>query len=198
MKSKKLLIAWLLIFTLLLQACSNETSPTVLKENSNEVNIASREPQHDLGDTEKTVNKEELNRKAEYIEEEVEKADVNEEQNLIDTSAFVYSTKVEVSDLRDITEHIDLAVYMNNSVKPGLATQHVFTQTYDFLQQKDIEGAKTVTIGVMSGEFRVAQITVERSTFKAGEHLIDSVLNASKIDKMNPDVKEYGEVMELW
>lgn len=84
--------------------------------------------------------------------------------------------KVDVTDSRDITEHIDLVVHMKNSVKPGLATQHVFTQAYDFLQQDDIKGAKTVTIGIMSGDHRVTQITVDAPKFKPEEHLIKSVL----------------------
>lgn len=116
----------------------------------------------------------------------------------IDTSVFVYATKVDVTDARDITEHIDLVVHMNEDVKLGLATQHVFTQAYDFLQQDDIKGAKTVTIGVMSGNLRVAQITIEMSKFKPEGQLIKSVLEASSIDKMYPEVKDYGKVMELW
>lgn len=120
------------------------------------------------------------------------------EEQKIDTSVFVYAKSVDVTDARDITQHIDIVIHMGKEPTPGLATQHVFTQAYDFLQQEDIKGAKTVTIGVMQGDFRIAQITVNLEKFKAGEHLVDSVLQASKIDKMNDDVKEYGEIMDLW
>lgn len=120
------------------------------------------------------------------------------EKSKINTSVFAYAKSVNVTDARDITKHIDLIVNMSEEPTQGLVTQHVFTQSYDFLQQEDIKGAETVTIGVMHGKIRVAQITVDIKKFVAGDHFVKSVLEASKIDKMNDEVKKYGKTMELW
>ncbi|SDM29991.1 hypothetical protein SAMN05428961_11325 [Paenibacillus sp. OK060] len=110
----------------------------------------------------------------------------------------IYATDVEVTDAIDITEHIDVVVYMSEEVKEGLAVQHVISQTYNFLQQDKVNEAKTVTVGVMSGNLRIAQITVDMDKFKAGEHIINSVLDGSKNDKMDDEVRDYVKVMELW
>ncbi|AJS59991.1 hypothetical protein [Paenibacillus sp. IHBB 10380] len=127
------------------------------------------------------------------VEEEV--ADIKPE---INTSVFVYAEKVEVTDSRDITENIDLVVFVNENMAVGTATQRIIIQTYDFLQQGDIKGAKNVTIGLMSGEFRVFQFTVDVTKFKAGDNFIHSVLDASKIDKVRPDVDEFGKAADFW
>lgn len=124
-----------------------------------------------------------------------EDAPVSEE---IDTSVFVYAKDVKVTNAIEITEHIDVVIYMSDEVKKGLAVHHVISQTYHFLQQDKVKEAKTVTIGVMSGELRIAQITVDMNKFKAGEYIINSVMDASKIDKIDDEVRDYGEVMELW
>lgn len=120
------------------------------------------------------------------------------EESTIDTAVFQYAKNVKVTDARDITQHIDLVVEMDEGQGAGLATQHVITQTYDFLQQKDIEGAKTVTVGIMQGDLRISQFTVDTSKFVAGENFITSVVEASKMDKMNSVVKEYGKSANLW
>ncbi|MGG4092076.1 hypothetical protein [Paenibacillus lautus] len=200
MKKKNTLIASLFALTLVLQACSNEASPSATpNETANEPVVASGESQGVQTETKANETKEDTQNNEDNTEDESPSIkDKEEVESLIDTSGFVYATKVDVTDSRDITEHIDVVVHMKDSVKPGLATQHVFTQAYDFLQQDDIKGAKSVTIGVMSGDHRVSQITVDASKFKAEEHLIKSVLSASTIDKMYPEVEEYGQIMELW
>ncbi|AKM19787.1 hypothetical protein GARCT_02536 [Geobacillus sp. 12AMOR1] len=119
-------------------------------------------------------------------------------ENKIDTSVFEYAKKVNVTDSRETTKHIDVVVHMSTEPTPGLATRHVFSQTYDFLQQDDVKGAETITIGVMQGEKRIAQITVDIKKFQPGEQVIDSVLKASTIDKMSPEVKEFGKTTGLW
>lgn len=129
-------------------------------------------------------------------EEKNEKDVLDSEE--IDTSVFIYATDVEVTDALEITEHIDVVVHMSEKVKKGLAVHHVISQMYNFLQQDKVKAAKTVTIGVMSGNLRVAQLTVDMNKFEAGEHIINSVMDASKIDKMDDEVRDYGEVMELW
>lgn len=177
------------ILMILLQACAttentvNGTEETKVETNKVETPEASVQPVPS-SNTEGTNNS-------------TEPKDEHEETK-IDTSAFIYAKNVDVTDARNITKHIDLVVHMNEGPTPGLATQHVFIQTYDFLQQDDIIGADSITIGIMQGDFRISQITVDLTKFEAGENLINSVLQASKIDKMNDDVKEYGKVMELW
>lgn len=200
MKTKNTLIASFFVLTLVLQACSNEASPSAApNETANETVVTNVESQDDQSETISKEQEEGVGSDEESTDEEVlTTIDNEEDESLINTSVFVYATKVDVTDSRDITEHIDLVVHMKDSVKPGLATQHVFSQAYDFLQQDDIKGAKTVTIGIMTGDQRVAQITVDAAKFKAEEHLIKSVLSASTIDKMYPEVEEYGQVMELW
>lgn len=133
----------------------------------------------------------------ESIEQSDEELDTSDKSN-IDVSAFGFAENVEVTDARDITQHINLVVNLKSDVKPGAATQHVLIQTYEFLQQKDIKGANTITIGVMVGDIRVSQFTINVKKFKAGEQLIPSVLSAGQIDKMSTEVKEYGELMDLW
>ena len=119
-------------------------------------------------------------------------------ENKIDTSVFEYAKKVDVTDSREITKHISVVVHMSTEPTPGLATRHVFSQAYDFLQQDDVKGADTITIGVMQGKKRIAQITVDTKKFQPGEQIIESVLKASTIDKMSPEVKEFGKTTDLW
>ncbi|MED4299735.1 hypothetical protein P9204_04385 [Geobacillus stearothermophilus] len=138
--------------------------------------------------------KKEEPKKAEVKKEEPAK----KEESKIDNSVFKYAEKVDITDARDITKHIDVVVHMSKELTPGLATRHVFAQTYDFLQQDDIKGADTITIGVMQGEIRVAQITVDVKKFQPGDQIIQSVLKAATIDKMRPEVKEFGKVTNLW
>jgi hypothetical protein len=123
-----------------------------------------------------------------------------EEKPKIETKVFVYAKSVEVTDARNITNHINLVINMSEELTPGLASNHVLNQTYDFLQQEDIKGANTVTIGVMQGKFRVFQFTVDLQKFKTDDKIAMShlVLKASKIDKMTDEVKQYGKTMQLW
>ncbi|WP_064199904.1 hypothetical protein [Brevibacillus brevis] len=130
--------------------------------------------------------------------QEEKATEVKSEESKISTEVFVYAKSVDINDSRELTQHIDVVVHMHEELTDGLATQHVLTQTYDFLQQEDIKGAKTVTIGVEQGDNRVSQFTVDVAKFKAGEHLIKSILDASTIDKMSDEVKEHGKIMELW
>jgi hypothetical protein len=135
----------------------------------------------------------------EVVEEEVEE-EVVEEEATIDTSVFAYAKDVEITDARDITKHITLVVHMSEETKTGMAAQHVLSQAYDFLQQEDIEGAETITFGVMQADTRILQLTTNVKEFVPidSESMAKCVLKASTIDKMNPEVEEYGKVMELW
>ncbi|MFS0777655.1 hypothetical protein ABC255_16850 [Neobacillus sp. 3P2-tot-E-2] len=87
---------------------------------------------------------------------------------------------------------------MNEELTPQLATQHVLNQSYDFLQQEDLAGANTVTIGVMHGETRVFQFTVDKTKFTPNdsEPMVNVVLQASKVDKSTPEIDEYATAVE--
>lgn len=178
---------------LALVGCSDDQPKTASKEA-----LTQEQPEAVPASSTPTPNSVTPTEAQETKKEDPKKEDPKEEESKVDTTVFVYAESVDVTDARDITQHIDIVVHMSNELTPGLATQHVFTQAYDFLQQKDIQGTKTVTIGVMQGDLRISQITIDVSKFKAGEHLVKSVLDASTIDKMNDDVKEFGKVMNLW
>lgn len=104
------------------------------------------EEEQDLGEAE--VNMVSENGEGEGTQETTQNSASTEQ--VIDTSVFVYAEKVDVTDAREITNHVDVVVHMSENLKKGLAVQHVFGQTYEFLQQEDIKGAETVTIGVYS------------------------------------------------
>lgn len=123
-----------------------------------------------------------------------------DEENKIDTSVFQYAEKVEVTDAIEINEHVTIFVFMNEEVKPGLATQHVLNQSYDFLKQSDITGAKTVSIAIKQGDMKIAQFTVNKDDFTPNdsESMVSVVLSAGEMEFMIDEVKEYGKVMNLW
>ncbi|QJC51439.1 hypothetical protein HGI30_07675 [Paenibacillus albicereus] len=119
----------------------------------------------------------------------------------VNTQMFDFAKSVEVVDNLAEKKHLDLTVNMvgePDGPNPGLATEHVLVQTYEFLQQDELSGAKTITIKVAQDNEIVTQITVNKEKFVAGEYLIDSILDASKIDLMNEDVIEYGKILERW
>ncbi|WP_419955952.1 hypothetical protein ACN6MT_11425 [Neobacillus niacini] len=118
----------------------------------------------------------------------------------IDTSVFVYAKSVEVTDAIDINQHVTVFVEMSKDLKSGLATQHVINQSYDFLQQPDLDGAKTVTIAVKQGEIKIAQITINKDAFVPDDDqpMSEVVIKASKIDSMTDEVKEFGATMGSW
>ncbi|PAE35446.1 hypothetical protein [Bacillus sp. 7884-1] len=152
-------------------------------------------------ETEEPVKEKKVEATKEQQEEKLEKEEakeateeVKEEEPSIDISVFQYAKKVEVTDARDITKHITVTVFMSNELKEGLASQHVLNQTYDFVQQEDIEGANTLTVGVMVGDKRVLQYTVDITNFvpNNSEPMTNVVLAASKVEKITPEVEEFA------
>ncbi|MHC1683702.1 MAG: hypothetical protein AB6733_12210 [Clostridiaceae bacterium] len=118
------------------------------------------------------------------------------EKNIIKTDAFVYAKKVDITEAIDITKHVTATVFMSDELTPGLAVQHVLNQSYNFLQQAELKGADTVTIGVMKGDIRVFQYTVTMKKFVPNDSvkMSDVVLTASKVEKMTPQVEEFAKV----
>jgi hypothetical protein len=158
-------------------------------------------------DSETTKEKEEVKVESTEVEEEVTETttevveeEVVEEEVNIDTSVFVYAEDVEITDARDTNKHLTLVVHMSEETKTGMAAQHVLTQAYDFLQQKDIEGADTITIGVMQADTRILQLTINVKEFVPidTESMAKCVLRASTIEKLVPEVDDYGKTMGLW
>lgn len=196
---KTVFITTLIFLTISLQACSsNEGKTEVVTDNPTVTSTAQNNSSESSSTTQLSEEKESNGSLEGGNESGVDETSNQIPEPSIDTSVFVYAEKVDVTDAREITDHLDLVVYMSEKLTPGLATQHVLTQAYDFLQQKDLVGTKTVTIGVMNGDFRVSQFTVDLQKFKPENEIITSVLNASTIDKMDDAVKEYGNAMELW
>ncbi|MGG2988749.1 hypothetical protein ABEO46_06455 [Geobacillus stearothermophilus] len=198
---KRSLISFVvMIVAMIIFGATTEPPKETAKESKQEQQTEEQKP-------EKTTNKQEAKpavaqpkeKKEEPKKAEVKKEEpAKKEESKIDNSVFKYAEKVDITDARDITKHIDVVVHMSKELTPGLATRHVFAQTYDFLQQDDIKGADTITIGVIQGEIRVAQITVDVKKFQPGDQIIQSVLKAATIDKMRPEVKEFGKVTNLW
>lgn len=134
------------------------------------------------------------------VEKPVVSKEKNEtkEESKINTSVFRYAKKVDVTDARDITKHITVTVFMDKKLREGLAAQHVLNQTYDFVQQTDIKGADTLTVGVMVGELRVFQYTVDLTKFvpNEAEPMINVVLASSTVEKISPEVEEFAKTFE--
>lgn len=123
-----------------------------------------------------------------------------EEKNNIDTSVFEYATNVEVTDGREITQHITVAIDLAPDADPGMGTLNVLKQAYDFLQQEDIAGAETVTIYVRVNDIKVSQFKIYTSKFVPNdqEPMAKVVLKAADIEFLRTEVQEFGKVMELW
>lgn len=132
-------------------------------------------------------------------EEETQQVETNtneSEVNQIDTSVYEYASNVDVTDVRDINNHITLMIDMKTD-NPGMAFQHVLNQTYDFLQQSDIEGAETIGINVRVAGNKVGMFTAYPDKFipNDDEPMSDAVLAASEIEMMTEDVGKFGETM---
>ncbi|MED1851867.1 hypothetical protein P4V33_09415 [Brevibacillus borstelensis] len=197
MKKSFITVVGLCISLALLQACDEKETAKI--ENEVKPQEATTQPKETAPTTE-TSSSQVSSQPQNHVEAKPEesKPTTAPEEPKIDTSVFAYADSVDVTDARDITQHIDLAVHMGEGPTPAMATQHVITQAYDFLQQKDIKGANTVTIGIMQQDIRIFQITVDLKKFKPGENFIKSVLSASKIEKMSDSVKEYGRATGFW
>ena len=129
-----------------------------------------------------------------------EKAESESRKMEIDTSVFEYAKNIEVTDAIDINEHVTLIITENDDAKPGMVTQNIVTQTYDFVQQGDVKGAKTIGINVIQSGNKIAQYTVYTDKFVPNddEPMSDAVIAASEIEFMTDEVKEFGKTMGSW
>lgn len=118
----------------------------------------------------------------------------------IDTSIFEYAKDIEIVDALDDNQHITVKLVISEDSNPGMAVQNIITQTFDFLQQDDINNAKVITILVRQNEKKIAQYTVQKNKFVPNEtdSMIEIVLQASEIEQMSEEVKQHGEALELW
>lgn len=136
-------------------------------------------------------------------EEEVEKEEpttAEKSKHIIDTSVFEYAQAVDVTNAIDLNNHVTLIISMSEAISPGLATQHVVNQMYDFVQQVDVKGAKTIGINVKQGANKIAQFTVYTDKFvpNDNEPMSDAVIAASEIEFMTVDVKIFGKTIGSW
>lgn len=124
----------------------------------------------------------------------------NKNEVTINTSVFKFAKSVEVTDARSTNKHITLKIELSDDAQAGTGTLNVLKQMYDFLQQKDIKGAETITYLIRSNDTMLAQFTTNVSKFSPDNKtsMADVVLKASVIDKMNAEVKTFGQTMELW
>jgi hypothetical protein len=168
MKGKLKVLSIILTLGLLLVGCSEETQEDDSVPRTNEPVITKKE--------------------------EPKKEEPKQEEPQIQTKVFAYAKKVDITDAIEINKHVTATVFMSEELTPQLATQHVLNQSYDFLQQEDLAGANTVTIGVMHGETRVFQFTVDKTKFTPNETepMVNVVLQASKVEKSTPEIDEYA------
>ncbi|MGG1678115.1 hypothetical protein ACIFOT_20605 [Neobacillus sp. NRS-1170] len=184
----KVFLSFLLIIGLLVGCSSKETDKTV-----NEKEKVTESQKNDKKETAKETTTTEKTKIEEPKKEEAKK-----ESPSIDTSVFEYAKDVEVTDSRNTTKHINVVVFMSKELSDGQAASHVLNQTYDFIQQADIKGAKTVTMGVMIGDKRVFQYTVDVAKFVPNdkEPMVDVVLAASKVEILTPAVEEFATAFQ--
>ncbi|QGG51533.1 hypothetical protein [Lysinibacillus pakistanensis] len=119
---------------------------------------------------------------------------------IIDTSVFEYAQAVDVTDAIDLNNHVTLIISMSEAINPGLATQHIVNQMYDFVQQVDVKGAKTIGINVKQGTKKIAQFTVYTDKFAPNDNepMSDAVIAASEIEFMTDEVKIFGKTIASW
>lgn len=118
----------------------------------------------------------------------------------IDTSVFESAEAVEVTDAIEINNYVTVFVDMNEKLDQGMAAQEVVNQTYDFIQQEDLEGANKVSINMRQGGTKLFMFEVDREAFepKDDEPMANVVMEYSTIDMMSPAIEEYGKVMGAW
>jgi|GEM_PF-3052153 len=190
MKSKILSIVPIVVFSMALFGCAEESE---LKEDKKtDTNT------EEVKTNDSRKSSEQTKENTEEPKEE-KKEQVNEvEQPTINTDVFAYATKTEVTDAIDINNHVTVFVYMSEELTPGLASQHVLNQTYDFIQQEDVKDAKTISINVKQGDTKIFQFTVDTTKFKTDDEIpmSDLVLEASEVEFMTKEVEDAAEVLE--
>ncbi|QGG51630.1 hypothetical protein [Lysinibacillus pakistanensis] len=146
---------------------------------------------------EHTGKEKEVQEKPQVIES---KPKENKSKTAIDTSVFEYANSVQITDAIDLNNHVTLIINMKEATKPGLAMQHVVNQTYDFIQQVDVKGAKTIGINIKQGANKIAQFTVFKDKFVPNddEPMSDAVIAASDIEFMTDEVKVFGKTTDSW
>lgn len=122
----------------------------------------------------------------------------NDEEHSINTSVFEYAKNVEVTDAREQNKHITLKIDLADDANPGQGTLNILSQTFDFLEQQI--GFDTLTILVRVSDVKVSQFKIHTEKFQPNEDdpMANLVLEASEIEFLTPEVKSFGETMELW
>ncbi|KZR58369.1 hypothetical protein [Pseudobacillus badius] len=149
---------------------------------------------------EELAKKEAEKKQKQEIKQTESKTEKLEKEEVIDTSVFEKAKKIEITDAIDITQHVTVFVDIPNKNVAGQSVINVLSQTYDFLQQDDMTGAKTVTIAVRQNGIKIAQFTIDKDQFVPDDNqpMAGQVLKAAEIETLSNEVREYGSVMELW
>ncbi|QQP11532.1 hypothetical protein FJQ98_20385 [Lysinibacillus agricola] len=196
---------------LLLAACGEEKVEETDKAQEELDKAKEKEAEQAKKEAEEKA-KEEEERKAKEAEEKAKLAKEQEEVDkeepttaekskpIINTSVFEYAQAVDVTDAIDLNNHVTLIISMSEAISPGLATQHVVNQVYDFVQQVDVKGAKTIGINVKQGANKIAQFTVytDKLVPNDDEPMSDAVIVASEIEFMTDEVKAFGKTIGSW
>ncbi|WP_102335736.1 hypothetical protein [Salimicrobium jeotgali] len=181
-----------LTLVLFLTACGSD-------ESENKENAETKEDTQEEKQKPDESNTDEEQENSATKENQTEEAESEEEQAKIDTSMYEYTENIEVTDAVELNDHITLIVEMNPEPTPGTAFQHVLDGTYDFLQQEYVQQADTIGINVLQGGAKIAMFTTYPEEFEADEEkpMGNAVLNASEVEAMIDEVKQYAKAMEL-
>lgn len=182
---------------LVLSACGNDDTDNASEDDKLNKEIEEQEEEQDeIQDQEDGSESEE---DVEEVSSDDSEDDEQEENGEIDTSVFEYATGIEVTDAIDINEHVTVIIDMSEELSPGLAFQHIVNQTYDFIQQDDVQAAKTFGINIRQGGNKIAMFTVDRDKFKPNddEPMADLVLEASIVEMALPEVEQFAETMDM-
>jgi hypothetical protein len=195
---KHFIIATFVVFVLIGILPGNKDSATETIAISNETK----------GSEDKTQTKAEEKAKTEADDAAKKNTDEKEQvsktkdasNNDVNTEVFMnYAEKVEAK-MSKVTNHLDVVITLPRGGHQGNLITSMITNTYYFLEQEDVMKAKTATFGFMMDDLRIFQYTtdVEKFNRTKNDTFIESIFGASKIEKMNDGLKEYGEVMGRW
>lgn len=194
---KKLVVG--LVAVLLLAGCSEEET----KEAKKTEEVVTTEDAKEKATEDSTTKEVEEKTTEDSTNKETEEQAIKEKsEDNGDTILFADTgaEEVKVTDEIKTKEQATAVIQIEPDVQAGAAVVNVVNKMYDFLQQEKLTDAKKVIVIVKQKDKRVAQFTVNTTKFdtKDGKWASDAVMDATKIDFMTDEVKEYGKLLEVW
>ncbi|MEK3976029.1 hypothetical protein [Psychrobacillus sp. FSL K6-1267] len=185
-----ILFVTFLIVGIVLSGCNNAEVAENEKKDTSVVETKESEEKVDTVEKEGTIDKEKV--QATETEAAIEPD--------IDTSIFEYVTDVELTDAIDINQHLTVKLNISEEAQPGMAVQNILKQTFDFIQQDDLEEAKTITIIVSQNDKKITQYTVQKDKFFPNDNdpMSGLILDASEVEFMSDEVKAFGKDTGSW